>query len=72
MATTQEMLDEALVVRHQWRTGKTKASVQHGDRTISYSEQGLKGLEAYIAELRRELAGARPRGRNRIQYVTPV
>ena len=72
MATTQEMLDEAIAVRHAWRTGKTKASVQHGDRTISYSVEGLKGLDAYIAELRRLLAGNTARGRNRIQYVTPA
>ena len=72
MATTQELLDEAIAVRHAWRTGKTKASVTHGDRTISYSVQGLKQLDAYIAELRRLLAGSGPVGRNRIQYVTPA
>ena len=72
MATTQELLDEAIAVRHAWRTGKTESSVQHGDRTISYSVEGLKKLDAYIAELRRLLAGNKPRGRNSIQYVTPV
>lgn len=72
MATTQELLDEAIAVRHAWRTGKTKASVTHGDRTISYSIEGLKKLDAYIAELRRLLAGTARGGRNRIQYVTPA
>lgn len=72
MATTQELLDEAIAVRHAWRTGRTRASVTHGDRTISYSIEGLKQLDAYIAELRRLLAGASARGRSRIQYVRPV
>ncbi|HVI60122.1 MAG TPA: gpW family head-tail joining protein [Luteimonas sp.] len=72
MATTQEQLDEAIAVRHAWRTGKTKASVTHGDRQISYSIEGMKRLDEYIAELRRTLAGTARRGRNRIQYVTPA
>lgn len=71
MATTQELLDEAIAVRHAWRTGKTTSTVTHGERTISYSIEGMKRLDAYIAELRRLLAGPAPRGRNRIQYVTP-
>ena len=72
MATTQELLDEAIAVRHAWRTGKTRTSWTHGDRQVSYSVEGMKQLDAYIAQLRRELAGAKPRGRSRIQYVTPA
>lgn len=71
MATTQERLEEAIAVRHAWRTGRTRASVSHGDRTITYSTEGLKQLDAYIAELRRELSGRRVCRRNRIQYVVP-
>lgn len=71
MATTRELLDEAIAVRHAWRTGQTKASVAHGNRSITYSVEGMKQLDAYIAELRRQLAGTPPRGRNRIQYVVP-
>jgi len=70
MAVTQDMLDEAIAVRHAWRTGKTSVSWQHGDRSQYYSVEGMAKLDAYIAQLRRELAGIKTR-RNRIQYVTP-
>lgn len=70
MATTQEQLDEAIAARHAWRTGQTRSSVSFGDRTIQYSVDGLKQIDAYIAELRRTLAGT-TRVRNRVSYAVP-
>ena len=70
MATTQEMLDQALAARHAWRTGKTRASWTVGDQTITYSVEGMAKLDAYIAELRQQLA-PRPRSRSRVRYAVP-
>jgi hypothetical protein len=70
MATLQQQLDDALAARHAWKTGRTRSSVTIGDRTIQYSVEGLKDLDAYIAELRAGLAG-RPAVRNRVSYVVP-
>lgn len=71
MATTQQLLDEALAARHAWRTGKTRASWQMGDQTITYSVDGMAKLDAYIAELRQQLAPPRSRSRNRVRYGVP-
>lgn len=70
MATLQEQLDEAIAARHAWKTGKTRSTVTFGDRTIQYSVDGLKQIDAYIAELRRQLAGT-TRGRSRVTYAVP-
>ncbi|WP_027489374.1 gpW family head-tail joining protein [Rhodanobacter sp. OR92] len=70
MATLQDQLDEAIAARHAWRTGATRSSVTFGDRTIQYSVEGLKQIDAYIAELRRTLAGT-TRTRNRVTYAVP-
>jgi hypothetical protein len=70
MATLQDQLDEAIAARHAWRTGATRSSVTFGDRTIQYSVEGLKQIDAYIAELRRSLAGS-TRVRNRVTYPVP-
>ncbi len=72
MADTQHLLDEALAARHAWRTGKTRTSWTIGDQSFGYSVEGMRHLDAYIAELRRKLnprAGAR--SRNRVRYVVP-
>jgi site-specific recombinase XerD len=74
MATLQEQLDEALAARHAWITGKTQVAVTFSSggksRTIQYSVEGMKQLDAYIAELRRKIAG-KPPLRNRIVYAVP-
>lgn len=70
MATLQEQLDEAIAARHAWKIGKTRTTVTMGDRTIQYSVDGLKQLDAYIAELRRQIAGV-TRVRNRVSYAVP-
>lgn len=70
MATLQEQLDEAIAARHAWKTGKTRTSMTLGNRTIQYSVEGLKQLDAYIAELRRQIAGT-ARVRNRVTYAVP-
>lgn len=70
MADLQQQLDEAIAARHAWRTGKTRAAAAFGDRRIEYSVEGMKQLDAYIAQLRRAISGV-PRGRNRITYAVP-
>ena len=70
MANLQEQLDEALSVRHAWRTGKTRTVFVFGDRHTEYSVEGMKQLDAYIAQLRREIAGPTAR-RSRVTYVVP-
>ncbi|MEN5208012.1 gpW family head-tail joining protein [Stenotrophomonas terrae] len=66
----QQQLDEAIAARHAWRTGKTRAAAAFGDRRIEYSVEGMKQLDAYIAELRRQLAGPAAR-RRRVTYLAP-
>ncbi len=70
MATLQEQLDEALAARHAWCIGRTRVTVTFGDRTLQYSVEGMKQLDAYIAQLRRQINGVAP-VRNRVRYVTP-
>lgn len=68
---TQLQLDEALAARHQLAIGKAVASVTRDGRTVQFTATTVKDLDNYIAQLRRELAGVKPR-RNRISYVVPV
>ncbi|KRG65813.1 hypothetical protein ABB27_14690 [Stenotrophomonas terrae] len=70
MADLKTQLEEALAVRHAWRTGKTRTVFVFGDRRTEYSVEGMKQLDAYIAQLRRELAGPAAR-RSRVTYVVP-
>lgn len=70
MPTPQQHLDEALTVRHQLLLGKAMVSLGFGERRVEYTKAELPALDAYIAELRRAIAGkAAPRGR--ITYVVP-
>lgn len=70
--TPQEKLDEALAARHALLVGKARVSVGFGDRRVEYTAAALPQLDAYIAELRREIAGASAAPtRNRIRYLTP-
>lgn len=69
--TMQESLTEALEARHALITGQMLVSItMPGGRTMTYSRSSLSALDAYIADLRQQIAGARPR-RNRIVYVVP-
>jgi len=72
MATTQQLLDEAIAARHQLLVGKARVSVGYGDRRVEFTAATLKQLDSYIAALRRRLAGTARRGRTRVQYVVPV
>jgi gpW len=61
MATISEQLAEAQAVYHEWRLGRTARSYADSNgEAVSYSTQGLAGLPAYIAELKRQLFGDRP------------
>lgn len=71
-ATLELRLQQALAARHAWRTGATRSAASFGDRSITYSVEGIKQLDAYIAELRRALAGTAAGGRSRIAYVVPM
>ncbi|MBB4726355.1 gpW family head-tail joining protein [Xanthomonas arboricola] len=70
MPTPQQHLDEALAVRHQLLLGKATVSLAFGERRVEYTKAELPALEAYIAELRRKIAGKVMR-RGRINYVVP-
>lgn len=70
MATTQELLDEALAVRHQLMLGKRHVRLSFGERSIEYSRSNLTDLDRYIAQLRRTLSGAT--APSRIRYVVPL
>lgn len=73
MATTQEKLDEAIEARHQLVVGRGKSSITLGERRVEYTQANLAALDAYIAELRRELSGKPASARrNRIRYVAPL
>lgn len=67
----QQRLDDALAARHKLLTGTKMVSVGFGKRQATYQEADLARLDAYIADLRRELAGNPRRGRSRIRYVVP-
>lgn len=72
MSTPQQQLDEALAVRHQLMLGKATQSLSIGERRVEYTKTDLKTLDAYIAELRRQINGASAScGRSRIRYVVP-
>lgn len=70
MATLQGQLDEAIAARHAWKTGKARTTFRHGDRTIEYSVEGMKQLDSYIAQLRRQISGVQT-GRARVTYAVP-
>nr|WP_308006576.1 gpW family head-tail joining protein [Xanthomonas albilineans] len=70
MDTLQQQLDEALAARHAWCVGRTRVTVTFGDRTLQYSGEGMKQLDAYIALLRRQINGVAP-VRNRVRYMIP-
>lgn len=72
LPSVQQRLDEALAARHAILTGKQKVTIGYGERRLEYAEANIKALDAYIAELRRELSGASAKPvRNRIRYVVP-
>ena len=70
MATTQEMLDEALAARHKIMLGKAVVSIAGSGDSVAYSTANISRLDAYIAELRQLIAGATP-VRSRIAYMVP-
>ncbi len=66
----QQQLDEALAARHALIIGKAAVTVGYGERRIEYSAARLADLDSYIADLRRQITGAK-RVRNRISYLVP-
>lgn len=70
MPTTQDLLIEAETALHSLQIGKAKVSVGYGDLRVEYTPANKKDLEAYIARLKRQIAG-RPRARNRVRYGVP-
>lgn len=70
MATTQEMLDEAIATRHKIMLGKAVSSISGAGEAVSYTRADLPALNAYIAELQRKITGTSP-SRGRIAYVVP-
>lgn len=69
--TLQQQLDEAVEARHRLVVGSKTVSVAYGDRRIEYTAATRKDLDLYIADLRRQIAGVKPR-RNSITYGTPI
>ena len=56
MATTQEMLDQAIAARHEIITGTRAVSVSSSSgRSVTFTAASLAALDAYIAQLRRQL-----------------
>lgn len=56
MATTQEMLDEAVAARHRILIGAKEVSVSSSSgKSVTYDKTNLAALESYIVSLRRQL-----------------
>lgn len=68
--TLQTDLAEAEAARHKLLIGQSVTVRGHGDRRIEYAPADLGKLDAYIADLRRQISGV-SRGRNRVRYVVP-
>lgn len=58
LATLQTWLSEAEIARHKLRTGAMAESLSHGGRTVSYTAATAADLDAYIADLERQIAVA--------------
>jgi hypothetical protein len=71
-AQWQQQLDEALAARHTLLIGKQPTELMIGDRRVRYGDatSSLARLDAYIADLRRQLAGF-PLRRGRLYYGVP-
>lgn len=68
---TQQQLDEAIAARHQLAIGARVIAIRDpSGRQLQFTPTTLKDLNAYIAQLQSELAGAKP-VRNRLVYVVP-
>jgi hypothetical protein len=72
LPTLQQRLDEAIQARHSLAIGKKSVTIGYGTRRVEYTPTTLAQLDAYIAELRREIAGtSRAPVRSRVRYVVP-
>lgn len=56
LATLQTRLLEAELAYHKLATGSKQVEVQHGDMKTKYSEADLGKLQAYINQLKAEIA----------------
>lgn len=56
IAVLEARLEEAETVYHAWRLGKRARTYQdaNGER-VEYSVEGMRGIAAYIADLKRQL-----------------
>lgn len=68
----KKQLDEALAARHTLLVGKQAVELMIGDRRVRYGDAttSLARLDAYIADLRRQIAG-RPIQRGRVYFGVP-
>ena len=56
MATTRQLLDEAMAARHEILTGSKAVSVSSSSgKSVTYNQANLQALEAYIVSLRKQL-----------------
>ena len=58
LATLQTWLSEAEIARHKLRTGSLVQSLIHAGRTVQYTAANAAELDAYIADLERQVSVA--------------
>lgn len=58
LATLQTWLSEAEIARHKLRTGAKVATMSVAGRTLSYTQANAAELDAYIADLTKQIAEA--------------
>lgn len=56
--TLRTWLSEAYAARHKLVTGSQVERLQHGDTSTQFTRATLSDLDAYIASLQSQLAGA--------------
>jgi hypothetical protein len=64
-------LAEAKLARHKLLTGSKEQSVSYGGKAVSFSQADAYQLDAYIADLERQIAEAngKPARRGPVQFV---
>lgn len=58
LATLQIWLSEAEAARHRLITGALTASITYAGRSVSYSQSSMGSLNAYIEDLKAQIATA--------------
>lgn len=70
MSTPQEKLAQAEDALHQLMLGKATVTLSYGERRVEYTQADRAALQTYVSQLRRQVAGLKPR-RGRITYMVP-